>query len=74
MSKILATDSGYAFVLVESITPEVAISNEQRELIEEQLIIRNQRIAMEQLASDLIRQSEITILDKALSWSWKNTP
>jgi len=74
MSNILATDSGYAFVLVESITPEVAISNEQRELMEEQLIIRNQRIAMEQLASDLIRQSEIIILDKALSWSWKNAP
>ncbi|MDF1808449.1 MAG: hypothetical protein P1U42_02005 [Phycisphaerales bacterium] len=74
VTPILSTDSGFAFVLVESVVTSREISEEQRVQIKDQLEVRNQRLAMEQLASTLISQSEITILDKALSWSWKNIP
>ena len=74
VSSLLATDSGYAFLIVEAHLPPTPIDDEQRENIRDQVLIRHQRRSMEQLAQQLIAQSDVRVLDDALSWSWKNRP
>ncbi len=67
----VALDGGYALVLVErkSPSPFVARGGDDA-LIEQQLRVRKERIAMDQLARRLLDAAGITVFDDSLGWSW----
>ena len=74
ISSVLATDAGYALVLVESAIQAAKPTPEQMRSVRDQLAYRKQRLEMQRLADDLLKNVEVTILDRALNWAWITRP
>tara|TARA_R110002072_G_scaffold42064_20_gene118659 strand:- start:85281 stop:86237 length:957 start_codon:yes stop_codon:yes gene_type:complete len=72
ISPVLAGDSGFMLAMVESITPAVEPTPEQMKSVRDQLTLRKEQAAMERLANQLIRESEIIVMDRALNKAWND--
>ena len=74
LSEVLATDSGFAFILLEQISPPLNPTAEQIKSVREQLALRIQRLAMQRLADELLAAADVVVMDRALHWSWTSAP
>ena len=74
LSEVLATDAGFAFILLEQITPSENPTAEQIKSVREQLALRIQRLAMQRMADELLADADVVVMDRALHWSWKSAP
>jgi len=74
ISDVLATDSGFAFILLEQITPPENPTAEQLQSVRAQLTLRIQRLVMQRLADELLANADVVVMDRALHWSWKSAP
>ena len=72
ISPVLAGDSGFMLVMVESITPAVAPTPVQKQSVRDQLTLRKEQAAMERLANRLILENEIIVMDRALNKAWND--
>lgn len=71
LSDIIATDTGFVIVLVESDVPPTGVDvTEVEQELRRAMRIRSERLAMESLAEDLLRRSQITPVHPGLRWSW----
>ena len=71
LSSVLALDAGYAIVIVESHTPASIPTAIQVQSLRQQLTDRKQRLHMRVQADELVSQTDLIILDRALSRAWK---
>lgn len=69
-SPVIATQAGYALVLVESEIAAINPSAEQREHVLNQLTQRKQRLAMQRFADELVAGADVVVLDRSLNWAW----
>lgn len=71
MSPVVAVDRGFAILLLEEQIPPTGrpLAEVEGEL-REQVRIRKERLAMEDLATRLLREARITVLDRSTAWSW----
>lgn len=71
LTPTVAIEGGYALVLVEgrSASPFARRGNDEA-MIEQQIRLRKERIAMDQLARRLIDAAGVTVFDESLGWSW----
>lgn len=71
LTSTIALDGGYALALVEGRSPSPFTRRGGDEaMVEQQIRIRKERIAMDQLARRLIDAAGITVFDESLGWSW----
>jgi len=73
LSKVLSSDAGYVLLFVEAINPAAAPTPEQIRSVHEQLELRKQRVEMQRLATQLIADAQVTVLDQSLNWSWNDS-
>jgi parvulin-like peptidyl-prolyl isomerase len=67
----IALDGGYAIVLLEGRSPSPYPRRSGDEsMIEQQIRLRKERIAMDQLARRLLDAAGVTVFDESLAWSW----
>ncbi len=74
VSPPVAIDGGYALVRVERIIPADDVSFEEvREELAARARSRRERVLMDRLASRVLRDADITVLDTGLgrAWSWR---
>jgi hypothetical protein len=75
LSTVIAVDRGFAIVLLEEVTPADGTPFERAApAIEAQVRLRRERLAMDDLARRLLREADITVIDRSLAWSWQNQP
>lgn len=71
LTSTIALDGGYALVLLEGRSPSPFPRRSGDEaMIEQQIRLRKERIAMDQLARRLIDTAGVTVFDESLGWSW----
>lgn len=71
----IALDGGYAIVLLEGRSPSPYAKRPGDEsMIEQQIRLRKERIAMDQLARRLLDAAGVTVFDESLAWSWSRRP
>ncbi len=70
LSQILAIDAGFAFAMVTEVLPAEPTPVGERARIERELRRRKERLEMDRIATRLMEQAKITVLDRSLSWSW----
>lgn len=70
LTPILAIDAGFAFAMVTEIVPGENSPPGERDRIERELRRRKERLEMDRIATRLMDQAKITVLDRGLSWSW----
>lgn len=69
---IVALEQAFALVLVDSVTPAQNVPLSQVETaLREEVRQRGERLAMDELADELVRQAGVTPIDPALQWSWR---
>lgn len=74
ISPVIAVDRGGAiFLLEESIPADVKTLADSANRISAEIRTRRERLAMDDLARDLLRSANLNILDRGLDWSWRNT-
>lgn len=72
---ILATDAGYAILLLEEvIEPDGTTFEEVEPELRQLLRRRAERQAMDRLARELLEEARLTIFDRSLEWSWQSRP
>ncbi|PHQ82806.1 MAG: hypothetical protein COB69_00790 [Phycisphaera sp.] len=72
ISTILALDTGYAILLVEKTTPATSTTlDEVYESLEQEVRDRQERLLMDRLAQNLLREYSPSVLDASLRWSWE---
>lgn len=70
VSSVMALDDGFAVVRLERMLPPTGVPLEaSRAEIESTLRVRKERIAADDLARDLLRSADITVLSAPLRWS-----
>jgi len=72
LSVVLATDAGYALVLVESVSPATTPTEEQIQSLRLRLSLRKQRLEMQRLAAEFIAQTQVSVTDPSLNWAWNH--
>jgi hypothetical protein len=72
LSVVLATDAGYALVLVESVSPATTPTEEQIQSLRLRLSLRKQRLEMQRLAAEFIAQAQVSVTDPSLNWAWNH--
>lgn len=71
-SPVIGTEQTFAIVLVESVVPPVGEKLETVSAsLEREVRAVRERAAMDRLASQLLRSTNITVLDPSLEWSWR---
>ncbi len=70
LTQILAIEQGFAFAMVTRSIPEETAPAGARARIEAELRRRKQRLEMDRVATRLMDQAKITVLDRSLAWSW----
>lgn len=71
LSSIVAIESGFAMVLIEEQTPAEPASDASRAKAAAKVTVRKEREAMDRLASELMSEAKLTILNEPLRWSWE---
>ncbi len=71
MSPVLATDDGFAILLVESRTPAQVASPEHEIGARDSIRRRKERVAMEALARRILAEASVNVIDASLRWSWR---
>jgi parvulin-like peptidyl-prolyl isomerase len=72
LSSIVALDTGYAILLVESSTPAASITLEEVfENLEQEVRDRQERLLMDRLGQSLLNDYSPSVLDASLRWSWE---
>ena len=73
LSTVLGVDQGFAILLLEEILPGDQVSFEQAApRLETDVRLRRERLLMDDLARRLIREANVSVLDRSLGWSWQN--
>jgi parvulin-like peptidyl-prolyl isomerase len=72
ISPVLAVDKGYAIALLEEKIPaqEVAFAG-AAEGIRAEVRVRRERLAMDALARDLLRDAGVRVMNPSLAWGWR---
>ncbi len=71
VSRVLATPSGFAVLLLEARTPGREVTPEDRRRVEQRLRQRKERLAMERLARELIARTTVSPVDPDLARAWR---
>lgn len=72
ISPVLAVDKGYAVVLLEEKIPAQEVAFEGAAAgIRAEVLVRRERLAMDSLAKDLLRDAGVRVMDPSLAWSWR---
>jgi parvulin-like peptidyl-prolyl isomerase len=71
LSPIVAIESGFAMVLIEEQLPASPADEASRAIAAAKVTTRREREAMEKLASELLSEAKLTILNEPLRWSWE---
>jgi hypothetical protein len=74
LSPIVAIDSGFAVLLIESQIPASPADPAVRAQALAKVTGRKEREAMDKLASELMLDAKVTVLDEPLRWSWERRP
>lgn len=72
ISPVLAIDSGMAIVMIEEQIAAAPATQESQNAAQQKVRTRLEREAMDKLASELLAQARINVLDNAARWSWEN--
>jgi hypothetical protein len=74
LSAVLAVDRGYALLLLEEqLAGDGLELAEVSTAIAEDLLRREERLAMDDVARRLLREANIAVMDRGLDWSWRGT-
>ncbi len=69
-SPVIATDSGFALVMIESRSEPTPRTPERMEQVERSLFAKKERLAMEALAQRLANGASVRAMNPSLKWSW----
>lgn len=72
LSPVLATAGGFAVVLVESIRPGRTPDASEADRVAVRVRLRKERLAMEQLARELIDRARVSPIDPDLARAWRD--
>lgn len=72
VSPVLATAGGFAVILVESIRPGRTPDAGEAERVAARVRLRKERLAMEQLARELIERARVSPVDPDLARAWRD--
>lgn len=72
LSPVVAVDQGFALLLVEEKLPGDGVELKQVEdRIRTDLRRREERLAMDVQARRMLREADVTIMDRSLDWAWR---
>lgn len=71
LTPVIGLDAGFAFLRLEKILPADDVSlADARPRLERELRLRQERLLMQQRAAALLADARVTVIDRALGWSW----
>jgi parvulin-like peptidyl-prolyl isomerase len=74
LSAVIPVDRGFALLLLEEQLPPDGVKLEDVSTqIRAEVRKRRERLAMDDLARRLLRGANVSILDRSLDWSWRNS-
>jgi hypothetical protein len=68
VSDVLQLPTGFGLVLVETRTPPAPAP--ARDAVEQRVRRRGERVIMQRLARELLRDAGVSVVDDSLAWSW----
>ncbi len=72
ISDVLPLDTGAALLLVEQRTLGSDPTAADVDVARQRVVLRKQRLVMDEIANRLLTQSRVTIYDESLRWSWES--
>lgn len=73
VSPVLATDNGFAILMVESRSERLPTTPELEVQARNEVRLRKERMAMDTLARRFLSEASVHVLDESLRWSWQRT-
>ena len=71
MTAVIPVEDQFAVARLEGVIPPPPGDEPTDTAIEAELRRRKERVEMERIATRLMREAEVTVLDPALHWSWE---